>query len=45
MTVLVTIECPYCHSTEVTKYGKSPGERNKLLGSVIKTLGGYTIRV
>jgi transposase-like protein len=24
MTVLVAIECPHCHSTEVTKYGRSP---------------------
>ncbi len=24
MTVLVAIKCPHCHSTEVTKYGKSP---------------------
>ena len=24
MTVWVTIECPHCHNTEVTKYGKSP---------------------
>ena len=24
MTVLVAIECPHCHSTEVTKYGSPP---------------------
>lgn len=24
MTVWVAIECPHCHSTEVTKHGKSP---------------------
>ena len=24
MTVLVAIECPHCHSTKVTKYGRSP---------------------
>ena len=24
MTVWVAIECPHCHSTEVTEYGKSP---------------------
>jgi len=24
MTVLVALECPHCHSTEVTRYGRSP---------------------
>ncbi len=29
MTVLVAIECPHCHSTEVTKYGRSPAGKQR----------------
>ncbi len=31
MTVLVAIECPHCHSTEVTKNGKSPVGKQRYL--------------
>ena len=31
MTVWVAIECPHCHGTEVSKYGKSPVGKQRYL--------------